>query len=1066
MKTIKTFLMTAVAVASAFVAQARTIALWPMEYDSSLTTFDGSSAILPGDALSIYTDDTTVSGIATGVDWNLPPNLGTDKFLFDPVNRTAIFGTLGAPSDAKGMTMRCTSANVVSHLYPTNDFTLEGWFMMKEYKTDNWTIFLQQGMGSSHKSGWFVSITGLSTEGGRKFNINAASATVAFENLTSAEEVVFTNRWHHFALTCKWAYSDTASRWEMFLDGVSKGQIVRPRIAVTEVNNSRQVFEFGGRHDSKTNRFYGGFDYWRLSDEVLAPAQFLNAGGAGTVVPEAAHTTTTVAYWKLESAADGTMDASDSVGTADLSDGLYDLPATTANFFSGMVPSRESAFSGNPPNPTAALSSPNRGSVLAPKKTGNSASSVNGTVLVVPNLGSELSFANDFTVEGWIKPRWKTGTACSGYLFGTRFDSIGWVLGIRSSGELYVYAHDGANTLRNNDSLGTLPDGWLDRWTHLALVYSATDGNGTWTLYADGTLLGNTVNSRASTASNAAFRLGGRETWDSNFAGHYDCFRVSKAALVPGQFLCAANGTHAANVIAFWPLDTLDGVSWDLRDEQGNYTLRASRTTGYRPVADASSAPVVANPDTSANFNGCAASTRGSIAFCAADGATRTRAHLTTSDPKVMAAISSTSGFTIEGYFKRAAAATDVEYIFITQTGALSSSTWQQHQSGLYYSESTGFSIRDAKFSNFGNGVSGNFAGTGGLESGRWYHFALTYQGVESKNSNNQTVLTSTWKLYLDGVLAGTLSRPTLGAVDATNPRWLVFGSRPHSGNAFRGSLSSIRISNVALDSGQFLCDAGSVPAATPPETLAYWPLDSADGASFDLSAAVEPVGYSFYYYTASAVACSSDQALSHVPPHTGLPSSNAGSVTLADGHSDYMRAAFLGRRLSLDKDWTVEGWFKWSAATRGGRNVLAGTYDASTCTGWRLELDDTGDSPRFRVYARTGYLCSPLADTTFPGLGLATGNLTAWHHVALSYDPLAGCGTWTLRVDGREAGTAENLWRNDSLGTSDTFALGNYGDPLVNGFGGSYDLWRASKGFVATEDLIWLPSGMKVFIR
>lgn len=36
--------------------------------------------------------------------------------------------------------------------------------------------------------------------------------------------------------------------------------------------------------------------------------------------------------------------------------------------------------------------------------------------------------------------------------------------------------------------------------------------------------------------------------------------------------------------------------------------------------------------------------------------------------------------------------------------------------------------------------------------------------GVESLNANNQTVLTSTWKLYINGTLSGTLSRSTLGA--------------------------------------------------------------------------------------------------------------------------------------------------------------------------------------------------------------------------------------------------------------------------------------------------------------
>lgn len=199
MKTTKALWMMAAAIAVAFVAQAKTIALWPVEYDSTLTTFDGASAIFPGDDLSIYTDDTTVSGIAAGIDWNLPPNPGDDKFLFDPVNRTAITGTLGAPTDAKGMTMRCTSANVVNHLYPTNDFTLEGWFTMTEYKTDNWVVFMQQGLGSGGNGGWFIAF--LFSESRKWFRLTAAGGDVAFNDLTAEETVALTNGWHHFALT-------------------------------------------------------------------------------------------------------------------------------------------------------------------------------------------------------------------------------------------------------------------------------------------------------------------------------------------------------------------------------------------------------------------------------------------------------------------------------------------------------------------------------------------------------------------------------------------------------------------------------------------------------------------------------------------------------------------------------------------------------------------------------------------------------------------------------------------------------------------------------------------------
>ena len=128
------------------------------------------------------------------------------------------------------------------------------------------------------------------------------------------------------------------------------------------------------------------------------------------------------------------------------------------------------------------------------------------------------------------------------------------------------------------------------------------------------------------------------------------------------------------------------------------------------------------------------------------------------------------------------------------------------------------------------------------------------------------------------------------------------------------------------------------------------------------------------------------------------------------------------------------------------------------------MEVDDTGDEPRFRIFARSGKYCSPLVDAAFVDSSVAVGK---WSHVAISYDPFVGRGTWTLRVDGNDAGAVENLWRDDSLsGASDTFVLGNYCDSLVNGFGGGYDVWRVSKGFVATDELLWQPGGLVILVK
>ena len=35
-----------------------------------------------------------------------------------------------------------------------------------------------------------------------------------------------------------------------------------------------------------------------------------------------------------------------------------------------------------------------------------------------------------------------------------------------------------------------------------------------------------------------------------------------------------------------------------------------------------------------------------------------------------------------------------------------------------------------------------------------------------------------------------------------------------------------------------------------------------------------------------------------------------------------------------------------------------------------------------------------------------------------------------------------------------------------IRGFGGAFDLWRVSKGYVATETLIWCPPGMIITFR
>jgi len=86
-----------------------------------------------------------------------------------------------------------------------------------------------------------------------------------------------------------------------------------------------------------------------------------------------------------------------------------------------------------------------------------------------------------------------------------------------------------------------------------------------------------------------------------------------------------------------------------------------------------------------------------------------------------------------------------------------------------------------------------------------WAHVSATYDGSEIK-------------LYVDGVLEGTLSAP--GLVIGTNGDMLSLGAQPDGLNPFQGALDQVHVYNVALDQvgiqQLILSERGSDPGGTP----------------------------------------------------------------------------------------------------------------------------------------------------------------------------------------------------------------------------------------------------------
>ena len=1052
-------------------AHAKTVALWPMELDPVTGTFDGRDAVDPDGGLTLAAGNR--EGEAQGVGWNLPPNPEPEaNLMFPAVSRTAVRGW--RTSSAQGGWTMAANAAVQQYIWNTNSFTVEGWIRLETDAnqfalTDKtWTIIVQSGAGSNNKNGgWILSWRGQT--GPRYFQLtvpqdgsggNSCDEKLG-NTLTSAEEAALTNSWHHLALTHNvTSGASNNSTWTLYIDGTqfaSKTKTVGK--AFTIPAESYQGLFFGGR-GGNSQRLNAAFDYWRVSDVALLPGEFLCDGAAGTLVPEATDvsTTTTVAYWPLCKKPDGTLDTADRVGTANLHGGFMPTDVggqPITNAASVLVPDAACAFAGDPPNPTASLGDVgNVGSILG-RHNDNAA-----TCFEVPGLGAQLEPASgSFTVEGYLKPRRREKNQ-SQFIFTTRTGNDGWGLQLLEHSGAWRFAVMAQDVTANAYNpvgqsfvafSGTDMTDW-DDWKHVALVFdSAAGANGTgqWRVYIDDALAGS-VDATAWTGNtgSSAFFIGGRrhttDTNHHNFYGWIDCVRVSKAALAPTQFLCAANGQAATDVLAYWPLNMKNG-SFDGRDMAGGYPLQSAHGIQYFPVA-ADGEPTVTNPDRSAAFDGNPAAQTGSALF--RSDSERKGSSLETNDPAVTGLFKD-HDYTFECWVNHAAR-TDSNWqcLFLTPRTVTRFGDWLQPNQIFSYKDGTGFQLEDQNHA----GGANVFPNSDVLEIGKWTHVALTCERTTVDGAAK-----SLYTLYLDGSEVSTL---TLDKKYSHNNVCLRIGGRPDNvNNSWAGQIAAVRISNAALNAAQLLCAAPEAPATpTPAQTIVYWPFDNAAGGAV-LTPGYGPSGFDLRDKTdggqSGSSAMASPRLLQNAVPFSRV---NAGSVTLAE--NAYMRTRYLGDRLSSADSFTVEGWLMWDGATRGGEVTVCGLYDTTSDAtgrcGWKLTVDDTGSQPVFGIYARCGKGFTPMAKGVFPD---RPAKPREWQHVALTYDPKAGArGVWTLYVDGKMAGTVGNEWYDGTKPASASyFRFGRMIDSAATGFSGGLDMWRVASGALTPEELLYV---------
>lgn len=1021
--------------------QAKTVALWPIEYNQATGVWDGRCTIDAQNDLTYYniaSQDTAVS--TWGVGWNLPPNPDTTPNpLCSPNNMTYVCATTNKQSFL-------ANGSVGRYLAVNRSFTLEGFLRLKSLpKSGNWWVLAVEGNGSANRvlltlrnnHGAYTSAkypdagTWYSWQivsGGH--SSNGADKTLA--SISESDFASLTNSWHHWALTYEYVAGGTCT-FSFWLDGEKKGEFADTLKANFTMVDNR--LELGGRSSSTAQTIDGSIDYVRISDQVLASSEFLNAGGVGTCVPASLKERIKL-YWRLGRSASGALDGTPIIGAGHLTGSLL---GSTENYNTTLFAEEDCAFTGNPPNPTVSLPYGNAGSFAARL---NDVCSYG----YVKNLGKLLTLTNDFTVEGWIKPQRRRSTCPQAiqHICGTRFDisgNVGWIFQMAArptSTSLSLHVQDKNGNLFSSVDFGNLT-GREHEWHHLALSYDADggpNGRGFWTCYIDGEVSGTHENTRAvdpTTVYQDDFKLFEMASADMNMHGNLDCWRVCGTVLAADHLMCKEGGSAATDVLALWPMNVTGGVYMDGRDVAGSYSLEATpRTDTYRAVITDDTPPQVGIPADS-----------GSAGFRGFGG---NRACLVTRDADAFRTLRSATqqGFTFETWLKLAVDTPSAWNLIVALADVPNSM-------GTNPGFNVNFTYRTNGFVLWANGLKDvAFTDEQGqntmLEKGVWTHVALCYR-------DNGSTSNHVWELYLNGTKRSSL----MGNTTRPNGNTVYIGGRPNSANSFEGKMACIRISSGILDPSEFLCNE----TETPHQTVAFWPIDYANGA-LDLENRL-PTEWRFL--ASGTVAGSAEKACVTVPrpdasaAFIGNPKANVGSVTLESSTS--LSAGSVASYVDVHAPFTAEGWIRWNKEAGNVKETICGTWNGTE--GWRLMIDSTGASPAFRIEAKGGRVMTTMIDTAFASEAAAALD-TGWHHLALTFDPVRayGRGIWSLYVDGKFAGEAENWWAPSGVYLSDwsrDFRLGAAtGNAGVVSMIGGYDLWRISTGVLSSKEFLFAP--------
>lgn len=794
---------------------AKTAALWKLDY-SPYTGINARCLVNPTNDFDVIIQGqqkeppssrpALPSGLAQ--EWSpLPPNPDTTAGLLDTTFSTnAVYYPHGMLFVSAGVTPFINSL--------THSFTVEGWHYRDTTQAPPgigaYLPFFSLG-STWADGGWSFGFYNLDDTNNLHFALydyNDRPARRVFG--TPIPTATYYKKWCHYALVYDHEGGGGLGTWEIFVNSASYG-VVTNLTAPTKAG-TQTTFCLGG--DAGGSQYYnmGAYDTWRISDLALAPNQFLNAG-----TPTMVRSPTTLAFYRLDLNADGTLDLSNRVANA------YHLQAPVGNSLTQVTANADQSVT-SVPNPDASAHffgrrSFNSGSISF--RTGATSGS-RSHLLSTNGLSKMLGATNSWTVETWINLKDRSGRQV---FFSTKggdgSGADGWMLCMNTvgvSGRYCLFTSSPPGVfLAFPGSTGS--ETTLNEWHHLALTYTTAAGPGlygAWECFLDSESLGKVEysNTYARVDGSMNFYVGGRaNTLSDAVYGAMDLVRVSQGVLATNQFLNAGGyvaTTSAVATLAYWKLDS-DGASVDASSQvEPRFALGVATNTAPPEGRSQGVAKALLAYDTTPAFVGDPAANAGALRFT--NGTALTSGNLG-------AKLELDKPFTVEGWMKwdggaergvqtLAGTRFDLEAgIQLPPVGTASRILYQVPSGWLLSLEKRGSDVAFCIACN--TAVTNVYTGTeliidadlavlpGSQLAGRWRHVALAYDPSADDDRGR-------WTLYLDGVAAGAVLNAVSPFFNHESHRFLI-GGRAGGAQSFDGLLDCWRVSSGLVNPDDLL---------------------------------------------------------------------------------------------------------------------------------------------------------------------------------------------------------------------------------------------------------------------